>query len=514
MEPVEAFAILMVGAFVTVLVTALFYRFTVRPRLLEPVSMSALGMLDHELRDELLQQRTSVNQLNTALARHTERMEATATVLAKGDELTTLKRMLKNQMETVQTLSALLNEQTNRLTRQETVLAGLSHAQVEGVQSLRGSLFEQGEVLAEIDTRLARQQHSLMDMAQSRATAEQALQGTLDDQARRLIQLEERLGQHDTTLLDITRTHTETVQTLRSVLDEHRTQQQTTLSGLTQSQRETVESVRGAVEDLTSRLDNLDERLAQQEGAQNQAVEQMASVSGSVLPGLAAQLSGQDNHLGRLEGKVDALADSEGLARLEVQVGQIEQRVNSLGSGDQLSALIDQQSQKLVEISGRLDAWADSGGQQDDKLAEHARVLAQLDREMAAQAELSRQLDVKVNEHTTMLVTAAKERREQAGLLDRVLKQVGDVFSAVNKIVASPPQPPRPTQERLTDIKGIGPVYSTKLNEAGIFTYEQLAELTPEEVTALIGRSTIDAEGWVEQAKLLASQRQKVEGDS
>ena len=68
-------------------------------------------------------------------------------------------------------------------------------------------------------------------------------------------------------------------------------------------------------------------------------------------------------------------------------------------------------------------------------------------------------------------------------------------------------------QDRLTDIKGIGPVYSGKLHEAGIHTFKQLASLTPDELVALINVPAwrIDAESWIEQARLLASQREKLE---
>ena len=68
MDPVQALAILSLGAFVTVLVTAIFYIFTVRPRLLEPVPLANTGLLDDSLREELLEQRAAVGALNKALA--------------------------------------------------------------------------------------------------------------------------------------------------------------------------------------------------------------------------------------------------------------------------------------------------------------------------------------------------------------------------------------------------------------------------------------------------------------
>ena len=78
MDPVQALAILSLGAFATVLVTAIFYIFTVRPRLLEPVPLANTGLLDETLREELLEQRAAVGALNKALAQHAAQLEAAA----------------------------------------------------------------------------------------------------------------------------------------------------------------------------------------------------------------------------------------------------------------------------------------------------------------------------------------------------------------------------------------------------------------------------------------------------
>jgi predicted flap endonuclease-1-like 5' DNA nuclease len=57
------------------------------------------------------------------------------------------------------------------------------------------------------------------------------------------------------------------------------------------------------------------------------------------------------------------------------------------------------------------------------------------------------------------------------------------------------PAPPKPERARkppanpddLTAIKGIGPVISKRLNQAGIYTYEQLADLTLDEFEEALG---------------------------
>ncbi len=376
MDSVQALAILSLGAFVTILVTALVYLLTVRPRLLEPVPMEAVGLLDDTLRDELSEQRTVVEQLNTALAHHTRQLEAAAGPAGPGAEAVgSLREMLQAQSETVHSLTGLINAQSTRLS-------------------------------------------------------------------------------------------------------------------------------------------DLGERLSRQEATLNRTAEQVATLGGTMLPDLVAKVEGQDNKIFHLAEKLDTAAPDESLSRLEGQMAQVSTRLGDLASAGPLADLIQQQADRLQRISARLDEWADASTQRDRKLAEHARILAGLDRELAAQAELSQKLDDKVGEHTTMLVTAAKERREQAGLLERIGTQIGDVLALLKQKAT---QPPRPSQDRLTDIKGVGPIYGGKLYEAGIYTFQQLAAMTPEELDTLIGAPkwrAIDAESWIEQARHLASHREKVEGQS
>jgi predicted flap endonuclease-1-like 5' DNA nuclease len=65
-----------------------------------------------------------------------------------------------------------------------------------------------------------------------------------------------------------------------------------------------------------------------------------------------------------------------------------------------------------------------------------------------------------------------------------------------------------PTQrDRLEAIEGIGPVYAKKLNEAGIFSFWQLAEQTPERLREIINPKDwqkIEPESWIDQARAMA----------
>jgi len=70
-----------------------------------------------------------------------------------------------------------------------------------------------------------------------------------------------------------------------------------------------------------------------------------------------------------------------------------------------------------------------------------------------------------------------------------------------------PPSPPSPREEvasdDLTAIRGIGSGTQRHLNEAGIFTYAQLAESTPEELRQVLGEGpqATKAGEWIEQAQ-------------
>ncbi|MBI1296938.1 hypothetical protein GC175_18455 [bacterium] len=68
--------------------------------------------------------------------------------------------------------------------------------------------------------------------------------------------------------------------------------------------------------------------------------------------------------------------------------------------------------------------------------------------------------------------------------------------------------------DSLEAIHGIGPVFARRLREEGIEYFEQLAQLTPERIHAIIApiRSShmIDAERWIDEARTFAEKREQV----
>ncbi len=60
---------------------------------------------------------------------------------------------------------------------------------------------------------------------------------------------------------------------------------------------------------------------------------------------------------------------------------------------------------------------------------------------------------------------------------------------------------------KLNQIKGIGPVFAQRLNQAGVLTLDDLAELTPERVREIVSsgkaESIINPQDWITQARQL-----------
>ena len=75
-------------------------------------------------------------------------------------------------------------------------------------------------------------------------------------------------------------------------------------------------------------------------------------------------------------------------------------------------------------------------------------------------------------------------------------------------------QPVVITADRLETIKGIGPVFAKRLNEAGIFTFADLANADPDALRGMVEAQdwqATDTAAWIIEASLLASAADKGE---
>lgn len=62
-------------------------------------------------------------------------------------------------------------------------------------------------------------------------------------------------------------------------------------------------------------------------------------------------------------------------------------------------------------------------------------------------------------------------------------------------------------KDPLEEIVGIGPVFASRFNDAGIYTFEELAKITPHrarEIAAAENWQKIEPEAWIQQAVKLA----------
>lgn len=72
------------------------------------------------------------------------------------------------------------------------------------------------------------------------------------------------------------------------------------------------------------------------------------------------------------------------------------------------------------------------------------------------------------------------------------------------------PPAPEPSEglvegDDLTEVSGIGPVFATRLRDAGISTFAQLAEADPQQISEAAQVAASRAEDWIGQAKRLSS---------
>ncbi len=134
------------------------------------------------------------------------------------------------------------------------------------------------------------------------------------------------------------------------------------------------------------------------------------------------------------------------------------------------------------------------------------RTLKAQRRAVARQLEISR---VALRRITLLMQTQAPAQSES---VSELMAQLDELAALVQSMTHRPPA--RTQQDRLTDVRGIGPVFSGIMHEAGIHTFDQLAVLTPDEINTLLNLPAwrqVDTQNWIEQARHLSTQRRKLE---
>lgn len=98
---------------------------------------------------------------------------------------------------------------------------------------------------------------------------------------------------------------------------------------------------------------------------------------------------------------------------------------------------------------------------------------------------------------TVQLRTMLNESRQRANKLQNSPAQV-------ETIIIIP--------DRLQKVKGIGDVYARELNEAGIYTFEDLANSTPQQILDIVKPEKwqdVEPQEWIEEAKSFAKAKEK-----
>lgn len=99
--------------------------------------------------------------------------------------------------------------------------------------------------------------------------------------------------------------------------------------------------------------------------------------------------------------------------------------------------------------------------------------------------------------------------------LTELMRQIDELAKMVQTIGKQKAPATVLQQDRFSDIKGIGPVFSGILHEAGIHNFTQLAQMTSDELDNLLNLPKwrkVSTQEWIDQARIFATQRQKLEG--
>ena len=104
--------------------------------------------------------------------------------------------------------------------------------------------------------------------------------------------------------------------------------------------------------------------------------------------------------------------------------------------------------------------------------------------------------------------------------LDEAEARIKDLEAELARSKATPPPPMAQTiireKDNLEKINGIGPVFAKRLNNAGVFTFAELAEQPPERVREIVNPQDwqeIEPEQWIEEARQIAQQVRKLVKD-
>lgn len=219
----------------------------------------------------------------------------------------------------------------------------------------------------------------------------------------------------------------------------------------------------------------------------------------------------------------EQLAEFDDLKRrvseADVRVGELKsERDRAVHERDQASgkvnAEVDAFKARIAELTGERD----DAVQQQNRLHEAVRrAEAELgdlrDASAAEVSELRVRLETEQAEHTRAyekLEAELAQARASAEVVQAVEKTSDEPVTTPDKVV-SPAKPAAidSAVDKLVRIRGIGPVFAQRLEEAGITRFTSLVEHSPErlcEITGLRQGQSALAESWIAQAEQIISE--------
>lgn len=136
---------------------------------------------------------------------------------------------------------------------------------------------------------------------------------------------------------------------------------------------------------------------------------------------------------------------------------------------------------------------------------------SQLQEKLAAAEADARQLRAKVAEQEQelqRLATVEADARVCRTQLADAEETIDHLRAELNKLAGQVSE----QHDHLPRVKGIGVIFAKRLNEAGIHTFAELAQQSPERIREIIQPEEwqkIDAESWIAQAKAFAKESER-----
>jgi predicted flap endonuclease-1-like 5' DNA nuclease len=168
---------------------------------------------------------------------------------------------------------------------------------------------------------------------------------------------------------------------------------------------------------------------------------------------------------------------------------------------------------RTADITRRLEA-AESGAAQGGELKKSEGIDADLENQLSKLKADNAALQEKISALEAQNRTFQAPGAPSPVITSSVQQPAAEyqVNPAGKEIMASRLSSVPVTPDDLIVIKGIGPVISKKLNDAGIYTFRELAAITPEQLRGIVGdviQRLANEDDIINQAKELAAQKDR-----